>query len=105
MLPRFRFLAVSMECLHVGSACIAAIPLAMISLDAVVMVEEPPAVATAPALSFEQRGPSRTGIGMPSSSRAPVHPIAIGRCVRAMDWTRSHPREHMREEILTFHPI
>src|SRR2546423_13704633 len=49
----------------------------MIHLNPVVMLEEQPAVATAPVLRFEQPGESRTGVGMPSLSRTPVDPIAV----------------------------
>jgi hypothetical protein len=49
----------------------------MIHLNPVVMLEEQPAVATAPVLRFEQLGESRADIGMPSLSRTPVDPIAV----------------------------
>ena len=53
LLPRLRIVAVSMERLHIGIARIASIPTDVIDLDAVVMLEEQPAGATAPALAFE----------------------------------------------------
>ena len=62
LFPRFRIMAVSMERLQIGRAHIAAIPIDMIYFDPVVMLEEQPAVATAPVLRFEQLGHSRTGV-------------------------------------------
>ena len=50
MLPRFRIVAVSMQRLQIGRARIVVISIDMIHLDAVVMLEAQPAVATAPVL-------------------------------------------------------
>ena len=85
MLPRFRIVAVSMERLQIAIARVAAVTIAMIHLDPVVMLEEQPAVATAPVLRFEQLGYSRTGVRMPSLADTPVHPVAIVRTTVARD--------------------
>ena len=52
MLSRFRIVAVSMERLQIGQARIVVVPINMVDLDAVLMLEEQPTVATAPALLF-----------------------------------------------------
>jgi hypothetical protein len=85
MLPRFRIVAVSMERLQIAVARIAAVPIDMIRLNPVVMLEEQPAVATAPVLRLEQRGHSRAGVRMPSPADTPVHPVAIVRTTVARD--------------------
>ena len=77
MLPRLRIMAVSMERLEIARARIAAVSIDMIHLNPVPMLEEQPAVATAPLLRFQQLGRSWTGIRMPSLSRTPVDLIAV----------------------------
>lgn len=77
MFPRFRIVAVSMKRLQIGQTCMVAVTVDMIHRNAVVMLAEHPAVATAPVLRFEQLGESRTGVGMPSLSRTPGDPIAV----------------------------
>jgi hypothetical protein len=57
LFPRLHIMAMSMERLQIGRARIAAIPIDMIHLNLVVMLEEQPAVATAPVLRFQQLGP------------------------------------------------
>src|SRR4029453_16974572 len=77
VLPRFRIVAVSMERLPIGRARIAAIAINVIDLDPVVVLEEQPAISTAPVLLFEQLRQSRTGARVPSLSGTPVHPLAL----------------------------
>ena len=77
MLPRLRIVAVSMQCLEVRHACIAAVAIDMIDFSPILIVEEQPTVGTAPTLLFEQRRQSRTDPWVPSLSRAPIDPIAI----------------------------
>ena len=57
----------------------------MIHLNPVVMLEEQPTVTTLAALCFEQPGPSGIGVGMPSLSDTPVHPIAVVRAAVPSD--------------------
>jgi hypothetical protein len=77
MLSRFRIVTVSMERLQIGKAPIEVIPINMVDLDAVLMLEEQPTVATAPALLFQQLSQSEANARVSSLSRAPVHPVAI----------------------------
>jgi hypothetical protein len=60
-------------------------PADVVNLPLVIMVEEPPTVGTAPALSFEPRGPSGTDRWVTSPSGAPIPPIPIVRPPRACD--------------------
>jgi len=76
ILPRLRIVAVSMQRLQVR-ACIAAIAVAMIDFNPIVVVKEQPTVGTAPTLLFEQHRQSRTDPWVPSLSRAPRDPIPI----------------------------
>jgi len=57
----------------------------VIDLDLVVMLEEQPTRAIAPALLLQQLRQSRTDVRVPSLSRAPVHPITIVRTAVARD--------------------
>ena len=50
VLPRFRVVAVSMECLQIGITCVTAVTVAVIDLDSVIMLEEQPTIATTPIL-------------------------------------------------------
>jgi len=77
MLPRLRIVAVSMQRLEVCPACITAIAIDMINLNPILTVEEQPTGGTAPPLLFEQRRQSRTDLGVPSLSRAPIDPSSI----------------------------
>jgi hypothetical protein len=91
-----------MKRLQIGNARIAALPIAMIHLNPVAMVEEQAAGATAPVLRFEQRGQSWIGVGMPSLSDTPVHPIAVGEFQVSSDrssswfpWTQNFAKRAM----------
>ena len=56
MLPRLRIVAVSMQCLEVCHACIAAIAIDMINFNPILRVEEQPTVGTVSPLLLEQQG-------------------------------------------------
>src|SRR5688572_20658540 len=72
----------------------------MIDLNPVVMLEELPTIATASVLLFQQFGQSQTGTWIPSSSRAPVHPIAVIRTPVARDLNMPCNRHlTMREKV------
>ena len=99
-LPRFRIVAVSMKRLQISVARIAAIPIDMIHLNPVVMLEEQPAVATLATLCFEQPGQSGIGVGMPSLSDTPVHPIAIVRAAVSFHLDMPCDRDHaVRQQV------
>jgi len=76
-LPRFRIVAVSMQRLQVRRARITVVPIAMVPLNPVVMLEEPPTTATASVLLGEPPGQSCTDVGVSAWSRAPVSPVPI----------------------------
>ena len=63
-LPRFRIVAVSMQRLQVRRARITVVPIAMVPLNPVVMLEEPPTTATASVLLGEPPGQSCTDVGV-----------------------------------------
>jgi hypothetical protein len=77
LLPRFRIMAVSMERLQIAVARIAAISVAVINLNAVLMVDAQPTRRTAPLLPFEHLGQSGTDPRVPSASCTPIHPIPV----------------------------
>ena len=68
VLPRFRIMAVSMQRLQIRRARIAVIAIAMVHLDAVVMLEVQPTVTTPALLRFEQ--PCQFGTGALGDSYA-----------------------------------
>ena len=92
MFPRFRIVTVSMKSLQIGKTGILVVTVDMIHLNPVVMLEEQPAVATAPVLRFEQLGESRTGVRMSSLSRTPVDPIAVIGAAARSDLDVPHDR-------------
>ena len=81
MLPRFRIVAVSMERLQVGQACVVSISTDVIALD----IEEQPTITAAPTLLLQHLRQAWTDGRVPSLSRAPVHPIAIIGTAMALD--------------------
>jgi hypothetical protein len=85
MLPRFRLVAVSMGRLQVGRARIASISTDVIDLDPVILLEEQPTMATAPALALQQLRQAWTDVRGPSWSRAPGPPIASRGTAIALD--------------------
>ena len=86
LFPRFHIVAVSMERLQVRNARIVVVAIDMVHLDAVVMLEEQPAVSTATLLRFEQLGQSWIDTRVAALSTTPVHPIAIIRTAAALDF-------------------
>ena len=85
VLPRFRVVAVSMQRLQIGRARITSIATDVVDLDPIIMLEEQPTIATAPALPLQQFCSSKTHTRVSSMSRAPVHPIAIIGTAVALD--------------------
>jgi hypothetical protein len=77
VLPRFRVVAVSMECLQIGITCVTAVTVAVIDLDSVIMLEEQPTRATTPLLCFEQFGESGPDMWVASLAPTPVHTVTI----------------------------
>ena len=85
VLPRFRVVAVSMECLQIGITPVASVTVAVIDLDPVVRLEEQPTIATPPLLRFEQFGKSGPDMWVASLARTPVHPVTIRGTAVALD--------------------
>ena len=85
VLPRFRVVAVSMQRLQIGRARITSIATDVVDLDPIILLEEQPTIATAPALPLQQFCSSKTHTRVSSMSRAPVHPIAIIGTAVALD--------------------
>ena len=85
MLPRFRVVAVSMECLQIGITHVASVTVAVIDLDPVIRLEEPPPIETTPLLCFEQFGESGPDMWVASLARNPVHPVTIIGTAVALD--------------------
>src|SRR5262249_1870091 len=77
ILPRFRIVAVSMKRLQIARAPIVSITIDVIDLNPVIMVEAQLTISTAAVLLFEELGQAWTDTRVPSSSRTPVHPVAI----------------------------
>jgi hypothetical protein len=82
-LPGLRILAASLSGLGMGRAGVPSMPAEVLNRQRGIMLDEPPAVGTTPALSCAPRGPAGTDRWVASPSGAPLHPSPLVRTAMA----------------------